>query len=256
MRLSPLTLAAGLLLVCLSSFLFLDIVSPDLKKSAQSKAKSLDASGIENLLSEATVKLTEVQKAELKQLNDKVQSSEEKAEPLKALSGFWFQNGRADIAGAYAMQIAEIEKSAEAWSIAGTTFLEGLDQLDGERERLYCRQKATSAFENAISLAPNEPRYRLLLALVDVKSPGENPMAGIQALLALEKEYPDYLAIQYTLTRLAMQTGQWEKAKSRLLKLLNKKSDDPEANCLMLELIESANWTDDPSEFQKHCKKE
>ncbi|MBK9629572.1 MAG: tetratricopeptide repeat protein [Saprospiraceae bacterium] len=256
MKLSPLSLASGLLLLCLCTYFFFEIVAPDIKQSNVSKAKDLDVTGFENLLQAATTKLSTVQKAELDQILQNDKTSEPESEKLKSLSGFWFNAGRADLAGAYALQVAEVEKTAEAWSIAGSTFLEGLDQLTQEKELLYCRQNAVKAFQNAISLAPKEPRFRLLLALVDVKSPGENPMAGIQALLGLEKEYPDYAPIQYTLTRLAMQTGQWEKAKNRLNRFLEKKADDQEANCLMIQLIEQAKWSDDVSEYKKHCTKE
>ncbi|MBK6571735.1 MAG: hypothetical protein IPG21_04575 [Saprospiraceae bacterium] len=47
-----------------------------------------------------------------------------------------------DLAGGYAAEVAEIEKTAEAWGIAGTTYMAGLDQMKVEKDRLYCRENS------------------------------------------------------------------------------------------------------------------
>lgn len=252
----PLHLA---LLICalgiLSYFLF-DIVSPELREVDKGRQKSLEVTGLGNLEKEAIKKLDPAQKAELEGWHDKSRDSAQAGEALKSISGLWYRAGRMDVSGAYAMKVADMEKTAEAWGIAGTTFLTGIDGMTDEKSRMFCRQNAETSLENAISLAPKEPRFRLLLALVSVKMPGEDPMRGIRSLLDIEKEYPDYLPLQYTLTRLAFQTGQWEKAKVRLDKVLAKVPQDREANCLMAELLSLGHIKGDPTAFEKICQSE
>ncbi len=84
--------------------------------------------------------------------------------------------------------------------------------------------------------------------------PDEEPMKGIMALLNLDKKYPDYLPLQITLSQLAIQTGQWEKAKKRLGVILEKTPNQREANCLMVELITGGQLNEDPEPFRKLCE--
>lgn len=252
----PLNLALLIAGLGILSYFLLDIVSPELKEVDKGRQKLLEVTGLGNLEKDAIGKLDPAQKAELEGWHDKTGDSTQAAEALKTISGIWYRSGRMDISGAYAMKVAEMEKTAEAWGIAGTTFLAGIDEMKEEKSRLFCRQNAEVSLQNAISLAPAEPRFRLLLALVSVKMPGEDPMRGIRSLLDLEKEHPDYLPLQYTLTRLAFQTGQWEKAKARLDKVLAKAPLDREANCLMAELLGQGQVPGDPAAYEKICRSE
>ncbi len=73
---------------------------------------------------------------------------------LKQLSGYWYKLGNPVMAGLYAREIAEKENSGLSWSIAGTTFASGLQQELDEKQKLFVRDQALEAFENAISLEP------------------------------------------------------------------------------------------------------
>lgn len=240
------------------SYFAFDIVSADLKSSGEKGDRKLsETSEINKLAEQATKDLNPDQKAELEELKKSLNSGEEdlaKSASLKAISGFWYRMQRMDLAGGYANQVAEIEKTAEAWGIAGTTFLAGLDQMKSEKDRLFCRENAEKAFDLAISLAPDEPQHQMNKALCLVKMPDEEPMKGIMALLNLDKKYPDYLPLQITLCQLAIQTGQWEKAKKRLGVILEKTPNQREANCLMVELITGGQLNEDPEPFRKLCE--
>jgi predicted Zn-dependent protease len=73
-------------------------------------------------------------------------------------------------------------------------------------------------------------------------------------LLELSKEYPDENIVQITLARLAVKTGQYEKAINRLLKILEKTPDDANANCLLAEIYSNQGDNDKAMAYQKKCK--
>lgn len=177
-----------------------------------------------------------------------------KSEVFKKISGWWYRQKEYALAGYYAEKVAEIEKVDYAWAIAGTTFSVGA-KSDNESTRKYCIEKSKKAFENAISLSPNNIAHKVNLALCFADNPPtDNPMKGIQMLLELSKEYPDENIVQITLARLAVKTGQYEKAINRLLKILEKTPDDANANCLLVEIYSNQGDNDKAMAYQKKCK--
>lgn len=178
---------------------------------------------------------------------------EEKVDLLKRLSGEWYRQSDHLIAGYYAKKVAELLGSDEAWSIAGTTYMSGL----GEKEVIVdetCLLEAVACFENAISLAPQNLQHRLNLALIFVEKPDpQNPMRGIQMLLKLNEENPDYVPVLVNLGRLALTTNQLEKAKDRLEKAITLEPNNHKAVCLLGEVLSKMN-DDRARQYQKQCE--
>jgi tetratricopeptide (TPR) repeat protein len=254
---TPLRLAflcAGLLLIVYFGF---NTVSPDINQATKTRMKSLEITGLENLEEEYYSKLTPTQKAELAQLNKELKmagSESDKSTKMKSISGFWFKLGHYSIAGSYARKVAEIDKSEDAWQIAGTTFLYGLENESDLKHKKFCQQGAVYCLEQAISLNTSEPSHQLNLAMAYVKLPGEEPMKGIKMMLGMESKYPDYLPLQIQLAELGIQTGQFEKAQNRLEKVLLKDPENVDANCLMVRLMEKTNQAEAAKKYQLHCK--
>lgn len=247
-------LFAGALLVTYFGF---STVSPDLRQASETRSKSLEVTGFENLEMEAVAALTTGQKAELdqhKKVWGAVSTDEEKAATLKTLSGFWFDQGQFPLAGSYARKVAELEKTEQAWQIAGTTFLYGLDSDLDIKKKQFCQQGAVYCLEQAISLNTAEPSHQLYLAMAYVKLPGAEPMKGIKMMLDMEAKYKDYLPLQLQLAELGIQTGQFEKALARLQNVLNKEPELPRANCLMVEVLKQLGRTENLNSYQLLCK--
>lgn len=157
-----------------------------------------------------------------------------KAEVARELSAKWYDLGHPAISGAYAEMIAEWFPSAESWSMAGTTFGQAIPRKEDAKVREFAAAHAISAFENAVSLAPDDWTNKLNLALVltDVP-PQDNPMKGVKMLLELNDSYPDNSRILFHLGRLAIQTGQYDKAVTRLEKSLELDDSQPQIYCLL-----------------------
>lgn len=231
-------------LVLFSSFLLLltmyigcETKAADVKEIAKTRSLVVENTTREVLEMYAKKELGSADLLLLENLNkdlDKNTDLIKKAEIARKLSAKWFDLGHPAVAGSYAEMVAEWFPSAEAWSIAGTTFGQAIPQKEDAKVREFAANHAITAFENAVSLAPDEWTNKLNLALVltDVP-PQDNPMKGVKMLLELNKNYPDNARILFHLGRLAIQTGQFEKAVERLEKSLKLDDAQPQIYCLL-----------------------
>lgn len=180
---------------------------------------------------------------EINVLENRVQIGEglEKIAALKELSGKWYKLDNPHIAGFYGEQVAKEENTAEAWSIAATTYLAGLDEED-QNIGNWCLNRSIEAFENAISIDPESVQYRVNLALLYAeRPPQDNPMKGVQMLLRLNENNPEDVLVLNALARLAIKTGQWDRAKARLEKSESIESENSTTICLLAEVYQQLN---------------
>ena len=229
----------GLFLFCLLYFGFSPI--PKSLEGIESKrAMSYEVTDINNLIRDVQKELSSEQKSYLITLEKEIEESENESNRqglLKRLSGKWFEYQQPHIAGFYAEKVAEIENTPTAWSIAGTTFATAFKIKSEKKVKDYALSKATAAFENAISLEPEEIRHKVNLALCYVEyPPQDNPMKGILQLIDLNKENPDNPIILTNLGRLAIQTGQYDKAVQRLKRAIEIEPNNRNANCLLAQV--------------------
>jgi tetratricopeptide (TPR) repeat protein len=174
---------------------------------------------------------------------------------LKQLSGYWFGLQNPVIAGMYAKEIAELENTGESWAITGTTFAAGLQQ-EGltEEKKLFARDQALGAFENAISLEPGKVEYRVNQALCYIEAPAAGePMKGIQMLAGLATNYPDSPVPPYHLARLAVRTGQYDRAKTRIEQALQLAPSDSRIACLAIEIYTALNQPEEAKKLKDVC---
>ncbi len=256
-KLQSIVLAAGLVLFCLLYFGF----TPKPKKIANLESKRAVASevtDINNLIRDVQNELTSDQRSYLITLEKEIESSENesnKIELLKRLSGKWFEYRQPHIAGFYAEKIAETENTVDAWSIAGTTFAGAFKSDKEAKVKEYARNRATSAFENAISLDPTAIQPKVNLALCYVEYPVQgNPMKGILQLIELNKENPDNPLILTNLGRLAIQTGQYDKALERLGRVVELDPTNRNANCLLVQAYAETGNKEKSDFYLKKCK--
>ena len=82
---------------------------------------------------------------------------------------------------------------------------------------VLCSTNAVTAFENAIAEDPEKCFTQNQSSTCYVEEPQkDNPMRGILMLRELSENYPDNPSVRYQLGRLAVMTGQFEKAIERL----------------------------------------
>ncbi len=239
----------------------LDTKSQQQTAVEKSRAFVTESTGIGSIKQAAEEKLSEEQRLVVALLDQQLSEATEDSSrlvALRTLSGRWYQFEQPAMAGYYAQQLAELaQEDEEAWSIAGTTYVLCIRQSTEEKIKQFCANRAASAFENAISLNPDEVAHRVNLALTNVEyPPKDNPMKGILQLRDLDQKYPQNPIVLSNLGRLAIQTGQFSKALERLQAAI---AADPENNRLFCLLEQAYNGLGDQAkaaEAGAKCRQE
>lgn len=248
---------AALVLFCGLYFGF-DTKNANQKAAVRSQALQVESTGSEVLLADAKTHLTPVQAAEITDLEQRATGATDsvaKAAALKNLSAYWYRVPQLAVAGVFAEQVADLERSDSAWSVAGGTFFNGLVGSQDPTVRAFCAEHAVKAFENATSLNPAKVEHKVNLALVYSENPPpDNPMQAVLMLRELEAQHPTETSVYNALGRLAIKTGQWQRAIDRLEKswVLNK--NNPNTPCLLAKAYEGAEQMDKMAEFARLCK--
>ncbi len=195
---------------------------------------------------------------EIEQLERLVEFEDQPAEQiianLKTLSGRWYRQERYLLAGHYAEMVAERQQTDTAWGIAGTTYIAGIGSTD-PAVKSGCFGGAIRSLENAISIDPSTVGHRVNLALAYAEHPPpDNPMRGIQMLLKLNEDHPDNIAVLTTLGRLAIKTGQYERAATRLERALAIDPQRPAVNCLLAEAYQQLGDLPRSRELREKCE--
>lgn len=228
------------------------------KTVEQSRAIKGEQTSFETLQDNAVATLQGEQKNTLRELEAKLEAATndtEKVFVLKKLSAFWYSSKELPVAGGIAEQVANIENADSSWSVAGSTFFTALVGTQDPAIRDYCAKHAVAAFENAASLAPEKVEHRVNLALVWAENPqAENPMQAVLMLRELEKEHPENPSVYNALGRLAIKTGQWQKAVERLEKSWSLNKSNPNTPCLLARAYDGLGNNTKANEFSALCK--
>jgi tetratricopeptide (TPR) repeat protein len=249
-------LLGGILIFGVLYFGF-DKVPPKQKALEKSGALNVESTSLTNLIKDALPQLDNQKKSVIEAMNLDLNASDadtlKKIEILKSLSGTWYEFGFPEISGIYAEDIAKMDKSAESWSITGTTFALCVKNNEKENVRDFCSKRAVKAFENAISIQPDVVEHRINLAICYVDNPlQDNPMQGILMLRDLSEKYPENVSVLNQLARLALQTNQIEKAIQRLESAIAIEPENKNTICLLATAYKSAGDAR-AQEFEEKC---
>jgi len=174
---------------------------------------------------------------------------------LKELSGGYFEAGSPILSGKIADEIAEIEKTDASWSIAGATWQIAGTNAKEQGAHDFCGKHAVAAFENAVSIKPDDIGHQVNLAAVYADFPlPENPMKAVLMLRDLEAKHPDNPLVFNALGRLAIKTNQWERAIARFEKSISLDPKNKQANCLLAEAYRGAKQETKAAEQEKRCQ--
>lgn len=224
----------------------------------RSRAIQGEKTSVSTLITQAKSKLSESKQNEIKALEMQLESATQENEQistLKKISAFWYTGNEISVAGSIAEEIAELENADSSWSVAGALFYTGLVKAQDPVERDFCAQHAVKSFENAASLAPEKPEHRVNLALVYAENPPpDNPMQAVLMLRELEKQNPEHPSVYNALGRLAIKTGQWQRAVDRLEKARSLDPKNPNTPCLLAKAYEGLGNTEKATEFATLCK--
>jgi len=257
LQIAVLVSAAGLFLLV---YFTCSTKPPSQKAIEKSRAIKLEQTDISSLLAEARAHLETRDAAAILSLEAELEAAtgdSARSQTLKALSGRWYAIGEPALAGFYAEEAANLEGTGEAWGIAGTTYTLCAQGTQNDKIRSFCISRAVKAFESAISLAPEEFSHRLNLALVYADfPPPDDAMKGILLLRDLETKNPDNPSLLFHLGRLAIRTGQWERAIERLERATGLDPENQNAWCLLAQAYQQTGNREKASYCQAKCNAE
>lgn len=234
-----------------------DTKPPAQKAVERSRSLQGESTSFESMLDAAKANLEATQSANLLALEQRLEQANTdslRAAALKEISAWWYAQGNLPVAGGFAEQVAELEQADTAWSVAGATFYLALSGTQDAKLRQYCGSHAVKAFESAISLNPARVEHRVNLALVYAENPPpDNPMQAVLMLRELEQKHPDSAPVYNALGRLAIKTGQWDRAVARLEQSWSLDKTNPMTPCLLAKAYEGAGKTDKAAEYAALC---
>lgn len=234
-----------------------DTKPPKQKAIEKSRALSIERINIQDYIRETKSALPPNAAAAIAALEIQVEQAladSLRVPSLQQLSGRWYELRQPAIAGYYAEQVAELDGSESAWSITGTTFTLCAQQSKDPEMREFCANRGILAYENAISMNPEEPAHRINLALLYTEVPPEdNPMQGILMLRELNETYPENVPVLIQLGRLGIQTGQYERAAERLEQALSIDPTNRNAACFLIQAYEQMGNAAGIQQWQPIC---
>jgi len=229
---------------------------PTLKKGQEATAQdSIQLNG-EAIMLEARKSLDSNQLKQLSALETRKAQApniKEEIEVYKEFSRQWNTWGNFAAGGFYAQKVAELQPTGEAWSIAGTTYGTAFQRDQNPSVRKFAAQSAIKCFEQAAKIEPDTVRHRINEATmyVDLSEVDRTvpPMTGAQKLLALDKDFPQNVGINFALARLSMtRSGDFGKAAKRLETMLSfpklDSIDRLDAHYLLTECYKQLNEKD------------
>lgn len=232
---------------------------PDKQKTIEhSRSLQGESTSFATILEEAMTHLNPEQAAQVAAAEQQIEAAKtdvSRVAAIKKISGLWYDLGQLPIAGGFAEQVAEIENADSSWSVAGGTFFNALVNSQDPTLRDFCANHAVKAFESAASLAPENVTHRVNLALVYAENPPpNNPMQAVLMLKELESKYPENPSVYNALGRLAIKTGQWERAIQRLEKAWSLDKKNPNTPCLLAKAYEGAGNIAKATEYAERCQ--
>jgi len=171
------------------------------------------------------------------------------------LAHLWDVNKFQPVAAYYGAKAAKLENSEKKLNFAGQFFLDLMRRDDvSPSMQLWEANEAIECFKRSLEINPDNDTTKLLLASTYIDGTGET-MQGVQMLLALTREKPDYLPANLLLGRLAVKSGQFDKAITRLEGILKKYPDNSEALYFLAEAYKGKGDKQKAIELFEKCKK-
>jgi len=253
-----LSVIGAAILLFLVLYVGCEIVPRDMQALEKTRAVAVESTNLDVLLQKAKADLPAADLTAVLALEQQLEEAltdSVRLPILKDLSGQWFTFGEPAIAGTYAEQVAQVLATEESWSIAGTTFTICVQRSEEEKERNYCTDHAVTAYESAISLNPANSAHKVNLALLYAENPpADNPMRGISMLLDLNRQDPRDVLVLNSLGRLAIKTGQYERAIERLEEAQAVDSQNANTICLLSQAYEGAGDPERAQQYQERCR--
>ena len=209
------------------------------------------------VLTRAKSRLDQSQQDSINLLTKQAEAStkpEEKAAAFKKLGSYWMQTGNLITAGHYHSLAADAApQDKEQRQLAARMLAMAMNGAADSTARAFAVHQAVHQYEELVKLDSADTQAKIELAMVYVES-GTETMKGVFLLRDIEKIEPDNETVNLTLGRLAVTSGQFDKAITRLEKLTQNHPDNAEAYIHLAEAYRAVGQKDKALRALEKCK--
>lgn len=226
----------GIAAVLLATLFLFGRTKPNsLKDVEESRLENAQKASINEIVAKSKATLSEAEANLIAALEgdlDIAGSDSAKLGTFKKLSSTWYQLKNFAASGFYAEEVALIDNSDSAWSIAGINYALCFSNTGDERTYNYCYDKAITAFESAISIAPDSMVYKENLAYCYTQNNDPSQvMKGIKIYQGILDADSTNIKVLLTLGKISVErTQDYPKALKRLKRAVEQAPNNFEAN--------------------------
>lgn len=143
----------------------------------------------------------------------------EKVKSLEKLANVWARTQNLIVSGHYFEEAAKLDSTKDKWKIAGDYYFVGLQNTGDSAAKLFAGQRSFECYAIASKFDTTDTKLKVLEAVSLIDGVG-NVMSGVLLLKEVEKTDPDNELMNVTLGRLAIVSGQYPKAITRLERMI------------------------------------
>ena len=214
---------------------------------------------IQSFISESKLQLTPSQSVFLSKLESGLNNQD--ADGFSAIANFWKDSVKVFLPYAfYISKAAKLDNSEKNLNFAAQLILSNLRIEHDEAKIEWLSSEAISLFEKAIILNPENDDFRVGLGSCYVFGKGRNgdpqqTMKGIQELLAVVRKDSTNMKAQMVLGAGGYISGQYDKAVSRLSKVVEAEPDNLEAIAFLADAYAASGKNPEAIKWYKVSKR-
>ena len=173
---------------------------------------------------------------------------------IDSLGGVWLEHKQLAVGAYYKAEAAKLENSEKKLNFAGQILMDLAQNEQAQNVQVWEAQEAIECFQQSLKINPKNDTITLMLASGLIEGVGET-MQGVQLLLALVRENPNHVPANLMLGRMAVQSGQNDKAIGRFETVLKQDPNNTEALFFASEAYRAKGEKTKAIELLEKCKK-
>ncbi len=176
------------------------------------------------------------------------------ASTQKDLAEFWEKEKNLNMAAWHYKKAAFLENTEKSITFAGNLFLAVMQKTEKPEWRVWQAKEAIGCFNKALQFNPENVDVKIALATCYTEGTGET-MKGVTLLRDITSKDSTNIAANVILGKLAIQSGQFDKAIKRLELVLSLQAKNTEALYFLAEAYKGQGNKEKAIELFEKCKK-
>lgn len=208
------------------------------------------------ILNKAKATLNDPQRDSIESLelqSKKVRGDKEKAAMLAALGSAWEKTGNVLVAGKYFEEAGSITEDKKILEKSADLFYTGFPTTSDSIAKVFGAQQGVKVYQKLTKMDSANNTYAIREAVCYIDGMGQ-VMQGVLLLKNVEQRDPDNKEMNLILGRLAVVSGQYDKAITRLEKLTKTDPANAEAYFHLAEAYRAAGRKEDAIKSLEYCK--